>query len=76
MNAPIVPMAICFKVELYNLFRQGSLSPTNGWRVVRYVDGCRANTVKEFAADEHGARNFCRFLNEGYSVRHWGGSRS
>lgn len=69
-QAPAGTMAIDFKVELYNWFPAGSHNPSNGWLVARYVDGCRANTIKSFEADEQGARNFCRYLNEGFSVRH------
>lgn len=63
-------MAIEFKVELYNLFTPGARIPVNGWLVARYVDGCRANTIKSFEGDERGARNFCDYLNQGFSVRH------
>lgn len=67
-KAPKGSMAIEFRVELYNLTARGR-AVGNGYMVVRFVDGCRANTIKQFAGNEQAARNFCRYLNEGFSVR-------
>lgn len=51
------------KVELYNLIERGR-AVGKGYLVARHVDGCRANTIRYFDADEQAARAFAADWNE------------
>jgi hypothetical protein len=55
-------MKITFKVELSNRLLRGR-AVGNNYLVVRYVDGCRANTIAQWCNDAEGARGQAAHLN-------------
>lgn len=54
---------ITFKVELANRVSRGR-AVGNDYLVVRYVDGCRANIIARWGAEEVSARMQCLKLNQ------------
>lgn len=49
------------RVEIYNIVERGRAVGT-GYMVVRYVEGCRANVLKQFGRDELAARSFAAIV--------------
>lgn len=52
-------------VELYNLWLPYAKSPTNGYYVFRYQDGCRLHCIGDFKQNERAARDFAQTYNAG-----------
>lgn len=50
------------RVELYNLWKKGARNPTNGFYVVRHVNGLRRQM--DFKDDERAARAYAKRWNE------------